>query len=302
MGLEEREWRNLLRHVRTGRCTPVIGAGASAGLVPGAGSLAKKWAKEYEYPLADDADLARVSQYVALTDYRARPKEMMVEQLEKLGDPDLRSTPYPYLAQLPFSLYITTNYDDLIERSLSLAKSPKADYCRWNEFEVVAAEEPPGRHHEPSVAQPLVYHLHGQAKWLDTLVLTEEDYLDFLISAAETSQRQSDFLRPDIRAALAGSSLLFIGYRLSDWTFRVLFRGLMRSIRANLGVPSVAIQLVPDNNEVVPGRLPEAQDYLQKYLGRLHGVDTLSMYWGNATEFAQELLKRWKAEVDHGGA
>ena len=293
MSLDERGWSNLLRHIARGRCTPVIGAGASAGVVPAAASLAQQWARAHDYPLTDDHDLARVSQYIALTEYRARPKEM---SLESLGDVDLSGTPYPHLAKLPFPLYITTNYDDLVFRALAAEKHPEVDYCRWNGFEDLTADPPPGRDHEPTVSQPLVYHLHGQAQWLDSLVLTEEDYLDFLIAAAETSQRQSPFLRPDIRTALARSSLLFICYRLSDWTFRVLFRGLMRSIPASMGVPSVAIQLSPDEHEVAPGRLAEAQAYLQNYLAQLHGVGALTMFWGDATQFAQELRERWEQE------
>ncbi|MGR7023634.1 hypothetical protein [Geodermatophilus sp. URMC 62] len=34
------------------RCTPVIGAGASASIVPGAATLARAWADEYDHPLA----------------------------------------------------------------------------------------------------------------------------------------------------------------------------------------------------------------------------------------------------------
>jgi hypothetical protein len=300
MSLDQRGWNTLLRQIQRGQCTPVVGAGASATIVPGAARLARSWAREYDYPLADNEDLARVSQYIALTDYPARPKEMMLDELDKVGDVDLSGTPYPYLAQLPFKLYITTNYDDLISRSLCPAKSPAVDYCRWNNYESIEERVPPGRTHQPSIAQPLVYHLHGQAQWIESLVLTEEDYLDFLISAAENSQHQSHFLRPDIRAALAGSSLLFIGYRLSDWTFRVLFRGLMRTIRANTQKPAVAIQLVPGEDEVAPGKVCEAQEYLQKYLTQLHRVPTLAMYWGDATQFAKELLDRYEEYVRGG--
>jgi SIR2-like domain len=298
--LDQRGWDTLLRQIQRGHCTPVIGAGASATIVPGAATLAQSWADEYGYPLADKHDLARVSQYIALTDYPARPKEMMLDELEKVGDVDLSGTPYPYLAQLPFPLYITTNYDDLISRALRPAKAPAVDYCRWNDYESIEERVPAGRTHQPTIAQPLVYHLHGQAQWIESLVLTEEDYLDFLISAAENSQHQSQFLRPDIRAALAGSSLLFIGYRLSDWTFRVLFRGLMRSIRANTQKPAVAIQLVPGANEVASGKLAEAQAYLQRYLTQLHRVPTLAMYWGDATQFARELLERYEEYVRGG--
>ncbi len=301
MNLDERGWQRLLHRIKQGTCTPIIGAGASANVVPGAARLARDWASEYDYPLADDSDLARVSQFLAIAEGDAMfPKELMLERLAALGSPDLSATPYPSLAQLPFPLFITTNYDDLISQALRPAKDPAIDYCRWNSFEEVAGKVPPGRDHTPSVARPLVYHLHGQAQWPSSLVLTEEDYLDFVITAAETSQHSSDFLRPDIRTALAGNSLLFVGYRLSDWTFRVLFRGLMRSMPASLARPSVAIQLVPDEREVAPDMLPAAQAYLQSYLGRLHRVANFTMYWGDATAFSQELLQRWNDSEGSG--
>jgi hypothetical protein len=294
--LDDHGWDALVRRIKAGHVTPIIGAGASAKVVPPATRLAREWASTYHFPLADDGDLSRVSQFLAIAEGDAMfPKELMLERLRDLGEPSLEGTPYPYLAKMPFLHFITTNYDDLISQSLRPGKSPEVDYCRWNNFEEMAGEVPPGRHHKASIAQPLVYHLHGHARWPSSLVLTEEDYLDFLITAAETSQHHSDFLRPDIRTALAGSSLLFIGYRLSDWTFRVLFRGLMRNIKANLGRPSVAIQLVPDEQEVAPDMLAGAQAYLEKYLGKLHAVSNFTMYWGDATAFAKELLERWQA-------
>jgi hypothetical protein len=300
--LDEAAWRRLLRSIRKGTCTPVIGAGASASVVAGADRLAAGWAEEYSYPLADRTDLARVTQFIAISEQDPMlPKELMIERLQGVDAADLSATPYPSLAELPFPLYITTNYDDLISQALneqrSPAKTPVVDYCRWNRFEEVAGSEPPGRKHSPTAASPLVYHLHGHAAWPSSLVLTEEDYLDFLIAASETKYQRSEFLRHDVRHALAGNSLLFIGYRLSDWTFRVLFRGLMKNIQ-NMGRPSVAIQLAPQDREVAAGMLPEAQDYLQKYLGRLHAVESFTMYWGDATEFSQELLDRWRSQPD----
>jgi len=74
MSLDQRGWNTLLRQIQRGQCTPVVGAGASATIVPGAARLARSWAREYDYPLADNEDLARVSQYIALTDYPARPR------------------------------------------------------------------------------------------------------------------------------------------------------------------------------------------------------------------------------------
>ena len=290
-GLGPREWNNLLRAIERHACTPVVGAGASHGVVRLASEIAKDWAAKYHYPIVDSENLARVAQYMAITEYADFPKEHMVDELRQNTDPNLQNTPYPILAELPFLTYITTNYDDLLVRALRPNKDPQVDYCRWNNFDELDTDQPSlGTDYKPSIAQPLVYHLHGSITWPKSLVLTEEDYLDFLIASAETSRERSAFLRHDIRAALAGNALLFIGYRLSDWTFRVLYRGLMRSITANFGKPSVSIQLVDDALE---DREEEAQSYLKEYFGKLHGGVEINVYWGHADDFAQELLERW---------
>jgi hypothetical protein len=269
----------------------VVGAGASDGVVRLASQIAEDWAAKYDYPIVDSNNLARVAQYLAIKEYADFPKEQMEDELRRNTEANLQDTPYPILAELPFSTYITTNYDDLLVRALRPNKDPQVDYCRWNNFDELGTDRPSiKRGYKPSIAQPLVYHLHGSVTWPESLVLTEEDYLDFLIAAAETSRERSAFLRPDIRAALAGNALLFIGYRLSDWTFRVLYRGLMRSIKANLGKPSVSIQLADD---ALKGQEIEAQRYLKKYFGKLHGGVEINVYWGHANEFVQELLERW---------
>ena len=54
----------------------------------------------------------------------------------------------------------------------------------------------------------------------ESLVLTEYDYLDFL--AAISSNKK--LLPPRIQKAFTDSSLLFLGYRIADWDFHVLFR------------------------------------------------------------------------------
>jgi hypothetical protein len=299
MDLDDRMWTTLMRRIDDGSCTPVIGAGASAAVVPAAAKLAEEMATEFGYPLADRFDLARVSQFVAINESDAmEPKDFIRRKMREIGDVDLWQTPYPYLAQLPFPLYITTNYDDLISQALDQDKAPAVDYCRWNNFEEASGETPPGREHKPSRLAPLVYHLHGHVNWPASMVLTEEDYLDFLITSSESAHQQSPFLRSDILRALAGSSLLFIGYRLSDWTFRLLFRGLQGSIGATLSRPSISIQLLPD--DVDPDMLAEAQEYLQKYFGQLHRVK-FTLYWGDATEFARTLLDKWQ-EYKRGAA
>lgn len=119
-----------------------------------------------------------------------------------------------------------------------------------------------------------------------SLVLTEGDYLDFLIRLS----RDQSLLPPPIRTALAGTSLLFVGYSLTDWNFRVLFRGLVGSLGASLGYTSIAVQLPPNLSQI---DMERARGYLNKYFDQLQQI-RVSIYWGDVREFALELRQRWE--------
>jgi hypothetical protein len=127
------------------------------------------------------------------------------------------------------------------------------------------------------------------------MVLTEDDYLEFLVRL--TRDASEPLLPYAIRAALAEHSLLFVGYSLSDWSFRVLFRGLLGSLAATLGSMSVAVQLDPLTRDPPEVWLPKAQEYLQAYFGQIQRLRFV-VYWGNARAFALELSERWGAFRD----
>jgi len=80
--------------------------------------------------------------------------------------------------------------------------------------------------YEPDPFNPVVFHLHGSDENEDSLVLTEDDYLDFLVNMS----RNERMLPPRIERALTEASLLFIGYRLRDVNFRVIYRGLVQKL------------------------------------------------------------------------
>ena len=112
----------------------------------------------------------------------------------------------------------------------------------------------------------------------ESLVLTEDDYLDFLVNISSDQA----LLPLRIQRALTGASLLFIGYRLADWSFRVLYRGLISSMEASLRRISVAVQLPPEDQDV--------QNYLAEYFGNIN----VKVYWGTARDFSAELRERWE--------
>ena len=95
------------------------------------------------------------------------------------------------------------------------------------------------------------------------------------------------FLPPRIQEAITASSLLFVGYSLSDIDFRVLFRGLRGNLEAALGKMSVAVQLPYD--DASPSK-SKAEEYITRYFGNIN----VRVYWGTAKQFAIDLWDRWQ--------
>ena len=86
------------------------------------------------------------------------------------------------LADLPCPIYITTDMSTLLADALRAAgKDPQIELCRWNEdveqLPSIYDDEPDYR---PTEQRPLVYHLFGIHDEPDSMVLTEDDYFDYL--------------------------------------------------------------------------------------------------------------------------
>jgi hypothetical protein len=277
----EDDWKFLLGRIGDGRCTPFLGAGVAHGILPLGGELAERLSQEYDYPLGKSTDLIRVAQYVAINSDPMHVKEKLSEMVEGVKLParkDPEDEPHRLLAKLPLPIYLTTNYDDLMLQALrERRKDPVRDLCRWTEYisEVPsvfdAAHDPP---YKPSVANPLVFHLHGHAGVVESLVVTEDDYLEFLGNISQDKK----LIPSRVAQSLAATSLLFIGYQLADWNFRVILRGLARRGYTNYAV-------MPP-----PGGPDEAKEKMLKFLTRYYGNLNIRMYWGTAKEFLSELF------------
>lgn len=294
MAIKESDWDHLLKRIDAGRCTPFLGAGAS-GSAPLATHIAASWSRRYGYPLADGHDLASVAQFVAIERDRLAPKEELKAQFDQLQPPpfDEPDEPHGVLADLDLPVYVTTNYDNFMVQALRQRnRDPEIDFPAWNDYLEFDHTSVLDRGFEPSVDRPLVFHLHGSAGTPESMVLTRDDYLDFLISM---SSPEDDMLPPVIQRKFAATSLLFIGYSLSDWTFQVLMRGVKGAIGGATGATSVAVQLPPDDVSD-PDR---AQAYLQCYFEEVQR-SKVRVYWGTAREFCAELRERQEHRASDG--
>lgn len=305
----------LMDAIRSGRCTPILGASLAEGLLGSRREVAAHWAEEYRFPLSPYSreDLPEVAQYLAVNQSPIFPREGLGKflraeiwkryakdlppTLENAEVPDLiaavgelnrkrdANDAHAVLAALPFPVYITTNADNLLTGALKAAgKDPQVELCKWNEdmsTESIYNREPDFR---PTPQRPLVYCLFGQFSDLDSMVLTEDDYFDYLIGV--TSNK--DLIPGVVRRALADTALLFLGFQLDDWNFRVLYRSIMsqegRSRRKKYS--HIAAQIDPEE-----GRILEP-DRARRYLESYFGDSDISIYWGSAEDFVRDLQRQ----------
>lgn len=129
---------------------------------------------------------------------------------------------------------ITTNYDRLFEKAYreSLGQDPGVVVYRgaWDptdkakSLHVGLNGDPEFWLHSDDRRPTILYKMHGCISMASdqNLVVTEEDYINFMTNAVSlhTEKRILNFARYRI----AQSTILFVGYGLSDFNFRVLYK------------------------------------------------------------------------------
>jgi hypothetical protein len=275
--LTDPDWQLIVDRIHDEQCLPFLGAGASLGNgsgLPTAYQLADALAEKCKYPGEDKSDLFRVAQY-----YQMKFDSYGLRSFVR--DKILRGTTAPtavhtMIAELPFRNVITTNFDKLMERAFESAqKTPQVALYKLRGDK---ADVPLG-----TVNEPLLYKLHGTVEQLDTMIVTEDDVVEFLACAFMGEPP----LPPSLKALFTQNSILFIGYGLKDWNIRVLLRAFRgQRPTASSDKYSFAIQRRPPD------------------LGLAQEWETCVMYWDkkenlrcfdmDAVEFATELCRQYK--------
>jgi TIR domain/SIR2-like domain len=295
------DWTNLLLSIRNGECTPLIGPGACKLWIPEANVIANQWTQKYDYPLPDSDQLPRVAQFLAVKEGDDLfPKTQLCNELRKVKLPDFRldkhkNTPPAVLADLNLPIYITTNYDHSIEEALKSrgGKKPISDFCRWSEDLVEYANDNEinsklydrDADYKPTSAEPLVYHLHGDIDHASSMVLTEKDYIDFVIFLNK-EEFSKGALPLAIRREIISKKLLFVGYTLNVFgfslDFSVIFQTVVTSSEARVK-KGISVQIL------IPERYfkeDKVKEYLKQYTDLYTNLD---VYWGDPLKFSEEL-------------
>ncbi|WP_155354234.1 SIR2 family NAD-dependent protein deacylase [Acrocarpospora macrocephala] len=289
--MKDADWERLISQLRKGACTPFLGAGACAGSLPSGAQLSERLAARWGYPFGDRANLTKVTHYGAMKFGESiHVKEQVCAELAAAGVPDFSDPlePHGLLAGFPFPVYLTTNYDDFIYQSLKAAgKDPNVALCPWHGG--LAFDEDLFRHKagwNPGPDAPLIYHLHGRIQDPSSLVITEDDYLEFVFNLAYDRAAETPIMLPAaVMRALTTRSLLFVGYSLQDWTFRFLFNSLHRAVPGINRRRHISVQLAPSVDGTAVGDL-------QRELQRYYEDWKVSIFWGTPAQFCEQLRER----------
>lgn len=289
--------------------------------------LTSEWANLIEYPMQDRDNLARVAQYYlveqkddphARTKYleflkscllviagddpayadlasrlKARIHELsfseIVQQLDYPRISGESEDPLRLLARFPLPIYVTTSQSDFLERALEAeGKKPRTQICFWSgQISSAAPEHRPDPDFTPTVTSPLVYHLYGLEAYPQTLVLSEDDYLNFLIAMVEDTNTLNPVVPLTLRRALGESHLLLLGYQLRDWDFRVMFRFILKFRRDEFSPRGMVIQLKKNEKRI------ENVERSLEYLGHYFDRRKFDIEWNDAENFIQRLWNEW---------
>lgn len=219
----------------------------------------------------------------------------------ELTSPDEKS-PLDLLAQMNLPVYITTSYYDFLEQALAKAgKVAITHVCFWDGPPPPDAEQytpalgfKPGDPTQPGF-RPIVYHLLGHERFPSTIVLAEDDFLEYLKKIAlDSTNSQRPIIPTYLRDQLANSALVMMGLNVSDWDFRVLFRGVLPLTIDTYRHPCLALQLDPSKQKELANDDDQAVKAAHTYLESYFDHASFKVLLQDADAFVQQLWQLWQ--------
>jgi hypothetical protein len=263
--VKERHWNSLVGSLRHGHCILMLGSEIPVSVsstdpkvvAREDTSLAEELKRQLALELEEDNRSPRGNSLSALAQQYEDTEGFGPSALRATAETVLRSrqykpsTVYEAIASLPFSLIVTTGQDTLLTEALKSAGKrpitqryhPRGDKRDNPEFVL------PG-----SPTCPVIFHLFGSVEEPASLVLSENDVLDFLIKiVSERPPLPNSLLRALKRP---GQSFLFVGFGIGRWDLRVILKVLIRALELNRSGPAIAAEplgglLQSDRDEMV---------------------------------------------------
>jgi hypothetical protein len=220
------ELKPLARQIERGQCILFLGPGAAT--VPGESperpvsvELSELLARDPEVtqiPGLDRRDLRHVSQILyEKTRNLTSIQETVVDFYATRSAMTGRF--HEDVAALPFTFCLTTTPDDFLYNAFSrIGKRPSRHFYNFRGGRASKPVE------APSVERPLIYHLYGYPDEPDSLVVTENDLIDFLTSVVSKAPPLAEAVRAEL--AKPATNCLFADLGFKNWYLRILLRSL----------------------------------------------------------------------------
>ncbi|MBA2937017.1 SIR2 family protein [Paenibacillus sp. CGMCC 1.16610] len=187
--------REYLKALHEDNAAIFAGAGLSAasGFVNWKGLL-KEAAEELQLDIEKETDLISLAQYFFNKNGRQRLSQLVIDNFSAQAK---ITENHRILAQLPIDTYWTTNYDRLIERSLTEAGRNPDVKIRQNDFALLKPKR-----------DAIIYKMHGDIERADETVLIKDEY--------EMFHEKNQLFSIGLKGDLISKTFLFIGYSFED--------------------------------------------------------------------------------------
>jgi len=295
--IEERQWATLLDSIEQGECIPVLGPNLPAVLEDGStGNLAIElsrelagWLSEGDAPngVHDSTNLCQVAQLIEKVHSRdeltSGVKRFYEKHAKSLGD---REDPtFQHLGALPFPLFLTSRHDDTLQWYLKKqGKQPELELYHFHGDHINTLGN------LGTTQQPVIYHFYGRTDKPDSMVLTENDTLDFL----QFMVKSEPGLPKDLLNLFQNKNFLFLGFGLGDYQLRVLLHVL------NLNKDKMSLAL--ENTPLAEKQTRFKEKFGDSVLFYNHLGYKLKLLDSNLNEFVEELHHRWIERHPKGSA
>lgn len=321
------QWEAVVSNIVNERCVPVLGPGLVEPVIGSTRDIARAWAERYEFPLApkNRDDLAQVAQHLA---YRNSPgfvvdqirayvvrylrrkfrdqltpelmsgqaREGLVDRMvSHIGAGLRKANPnevHTLLARMPVPIYVNANRDNLLHDALvEQGKKPHIQLCTWRSSGDLGIAYGPlaGPDYVPSADEPLIFHVFGNYSYPESLVITEDDYFEFLMGVTRNETLDKNGIPHAVARAISSSGWLLLGFQVEDWDFRVVLGSVLRQPGREISRwrTNVAIQMDPTDERIAPER---TYKYLRKYF---EDQSHVTLFWSSPEEFMTQLMEHY---------
>jgi len=185
----------VLKELRNNNLSIFAGAGLSmgSGFVDWKGLL-REIANELSLDIDKETDLVTVAQYHCNAHGRQTINEAIIEEFQRISQ---KNETLNILSRLPIDTYWTTNYDSIIEDTLS-------DANKIVDKKIVQSQI---KNYRPN-RDVIVYKMHGDKEFPDDAVITRDDYERYDITRSLFTMH--------LKGELISKTFIFIGFSFED--------------------------------------------------------------------------------------